>query len=89
MAKVTSVRLSDELATRLDQLAAAVDRPKAWLIEQAISRYVEDEAWQVQAIAEALAEYRSGQTTVRSHDEVMDELEATIRERIGDASHLA
>lgn len=89
MARVTSVRLSDELATQLDKLAAAVDRPKAWLIEQAISRYVEDEAWQVQAIAEALSEYRSGTATLRSHEDVMRRLETKIRERRSDADNLA
>ena len=89
MAKVTSVRLSDELAARLDQLAAALDRPKAWLIEQAIARYVEQEAWQVQAIADALGDYRQGKATVRPHDEVMGRLEQRIREQTHDADPLA
>jgi predicted transcriptional regulator len=89
MAKVTSVRLSDELASQLDQLAASLDRPRAWLIEQAIVRYVEQEAWQVAAIAEALKQYRQGNATVVPHDEVMSRLEARIREQSGDASPLA
>jgi predicted transcriptional regulator len=84
MARVTSVRLSDDLAARLDALAAALNRPKAWVIEQAISRYLEEEAWQVQAIAEALDSYRRGEATARPHDEVMDRLEAMIHERSSD-----
>jgi predicted transcriptional regulator len=43
MSRVTSIRLSDELAGWLDELAVAVDRSRAWLIEQAIARYVEEE----------------------------------------------
>jgi predicted transcriptional regulator len=89
MSRVTSVRMSDELAGRLDQLAAALDRPKAWLIEQAIARYVEEEAWQVNAISEALAEYRKGASTLRPHDQVMERLEAKIRARTHDANQLA
>jgi predicted transcriptional regulator len=89
MAKVTSVRLSDELASQLDTLAAALDRPRAWLIEQAIARYVEQEAWQVAAIADALEQYRQGKAEVYPHDEVMSRLEARIREQTGDASPLA
>jgi predicted transcriptional regulator len=76
MAKVTSVRLSDELAGQLDRLAASMDRPRAWLIEQAI---VEEEAWQIAAITEALDEYRQGKASVRPHDEVMRRMEAKMR----------
>lgn len=39
MAKPTSIRLDDELTRKLDALAAATDRPKAWLVEQAVRRY--------------------------------------------------
>ncbi len=89
MTKATSVRLPDELAARLDQLAASIDRPKSWVIEQAIARYVEQEAWQVQAIAEALAEYRQGKATLQPHDEVMGRLEQRIREKTRNADSLA
>ncbi|HZS03220.1 MAG TPA: ribbon-helix-helix domain-containing protein [Chloroflexota bacterium] len=89
MAKVTSVRLSDELAARLDQLAASLDRPRAWVIEQALARYVEEEAWQVQAVADALAAYRQGGASVRPHSEVMQRLEARIQAQADDASPLA
>lgn len=78
MSIVTSVRLADDLSSQLDMLAAAMDRPKAWLIEQAIRRYVEEQAWQVQAITEALADYRSGNATTVPHDQVMERLEARI-----------
>ncbi len=89
MSKVTSVRLSDELAVRLDQLAASLDRPKAWLIEQAIARYGSEEAWEITAITEALAEYRTEGVALRSHDEVMERLEAKLRAGTTDVSPLA
>lgn len=79
MSKVTSIRLKDDLCEQLDQLAASLERPRAWVIEQAIARYVEEEAWQVAAISEALADYKSGNAKLRAHDEVMDELAERIK----------
>lgn len=83
MSKTTTVRLEDELVDKLDRLAAAMDRPRAWVIERALSRYVEEEAWQVAAVQEALDEYRSGRAKLRSHTEVMQRLEERVRNRAG------
>ena len=41
--KVTSVRLDEETLQQVDQLAKAMDRPRAWLMAQAIRQYVERE----------------------------------------------
>jgi predicted transcriptional regulator len=82
MTKITSVRLEDELATKLDALAASMERPKSWVIEQAIINYVDEQSWQVEAIREALQDYRSGKAVLVSHEQVMqemDELETEIR----------
>ena len=89
MTEVTSVRLSDELTERLDRLAASLNRPRAWLIEQAILRYVEDEAAQLAAIEQALADYRAGTAKLVPHEEVMKRLDEKIRARQGDAAPLA
>lgn len=83
MSKSTTVRLQEDLVDKLDRLAAALDRPRAWVIEQALSRYVEEEAWQVAAIQEASDQYRSGKAGVRTHEEVMQGLEERIRSRAG------
>lgn len=83
MSKITSVHLTDELAAQIDTLAATLDRPKAWVIEQAIARYVEQETWQVHTIAQALDEYlaeaATGHVQGDDHRELMDQLEAQIR----------
>lgn len=79
MGKPTTVRLDDSLTRDLDALAAVTDRPRAWHIEQAIRRYVADEAWQIEAIQEALAAHRAGGEDLMPHDEVMGRLEARIR----------
>lgn len=82
MAKVTSVRLEDELSSKLDALATSLERPRAWVIEQAIKSYVEEQAWQVGAVSEGLEEYRSGRAELVPHEQVMDQLEARIRSKI-------
>lgn len=81
MSKVTTVRLDDSLSSKLDELATALDRPKSWLIEQAISSYVEEQSWQVEAISEALARYQSGQATLIPHEQVMERIEAKLKDR--------
>lgn len=79
MANPTSIRLDDELARKLETLAAATDRPKVWLIEQAVRRYVEEQFWQIQAISEALAENGSGASELVSHERVIQELEVRMK----------
>jgi len=82
MSKVTSIRLEDELSSQLDTLAVSLDRPRTWVIEQAIRRYVTEQAWQVQAIKEALDDYRSGHADLAPHEEVMERLESRIRAKL-------
>ena len=78
MPRVTSLRLGDKLAERLDRLAAAMDRPRAWVIEQAGARHVADEARQLREIAGAPAEHRSGRATLHRHEGVMARLAAPL-----------
>ena len=85
MAKVTTVRLEEELADRVEALADAMDRSKAWVIEQAITSYVNEQSWQVAVIKEALADYRSGEAKLVSHDDVIaefEDLEAELQTRM-------
>ncbi|TCI00697.1 ribbon-helix-helix protein, CopG family [Roseococcus sp. SYP-B2431] len=49
-----SVRLTVSLNERLGALAAALDRPKSWGIEQAIEDYVALQDWQLAAIDEGI-----------------------------------
>jgi predicted transcriptional regulator len=76
MAQPTSIRLEDEMVERLERLATATDRPKTWHIERAIARYLEDEAWHVEAIREALEDYRSGNADLVSHEDVKARIKA-------------
>lgn len=43
--KATSVRLDDDTLARIGQMAEAMDRPRAWLMAEAIKQYVIREEW--------------------------------------------
>ena len=40
---IVTARVSDELLARLDRLAQRLDRSRAWVISQALTRYAEEE----------------------------------------------
>ena len=82
MTNPTSVRLDDSLLSQLEALARAMQRPKTWIIEEAIRRYVADQSWQVAAIQQELDAHHRGEGVVQPHERVMDELETRIRNRL-------
>jgi len=71
-----TVRLEPEMVAKLDQLAAAMQRDRSWLMGHAIERYVEEEAWQVKAIREAMQKVKDRRARVASHEDVSRWLES-------------
>ncbi|WP_347252095.1 ribbon-helix-helix protein, CopG family [Legionella sp.] len=55
-----TVRVSAEIAERLERLAKSVDRSKSYLAAEAIEEYLGIHEWQVQAIQEGLEEIEQG-----------------------------
>ncbi|MDO6746545.1 CopG family ribbon-helix-helix protein [Gilvimarinus sp. 1_MG-2023] len=53
--KATSVRLDDETLARIGQIAEAMDRPRAWLMAEAIKQYVSREEWFIREVEQGLA----------------------------------
>ena len=82
MARVTSVRLEDALSNKLDALASSMDRSKAWLIEQAIKSYVDEQSWQIEAVEDAMKDYESGKAELIPHEQVMEQLEGRIKTKV-------
>jgi predicted transcriptional regulator len=60
MAAIT-VRVSDETADRLDQLAHKLDQSQAMMAEQTIEDFVERQEWQIAEIEAGLAEADRGE----------------------------
>ncbi|MGH2519004.1 MAG: CopG family ribbon-helix-helix protein [Chloroflexota bacterium] len=55
-----TLRLPSELKERLEQLAQAAGRSKAFLALDAVQRYVEMESWQIAEIRQAVKEADAG-----------------------------
>lgn len=56
-----TVRLPEDTASKLDQLAEKLDRPRSYVAAQAIEDFVAREAWQLAEIEAGLAEANRGE----------------------------
>ncbi len=65
----TSVRLDANLNDRVAAVAVALDRPKSWVIEQAVRDFVAVQEWQLAAIDEGIRAADAGR--VVAHDDVV------------------
>ncbi len=63
-----SVELEPALDDQVAEIAAAMDRSKAWVIEQAVKEFVAVRDWQSAAIDEGIAAADQGR--VAEHDDV-------------------
>ncbi|HCB10725.1 MAG TPA: CopG family transcriptional regulator [Cyanobacteria bacterium UBA11991] len=71
MAEQFSLRLPKGTKERLQQLANATGRTKAFLAQDAIEKYLELEAWQIQAIQDGIKSVDNGQ--VVSYEDIKHE----------------
>lgn len=71
MAEQFSLRLPKGTKERLQQLANATGRTKAFLAQDAIEKYLELEAWQIQAIQDGIKSIDNGQ--VVSYEDIKHE----------------
>lgn len=69
-----SFRLPAVTKQRLEHLAKATKRSKTFVIEEAITNYLDLNEWQVQSILEGLNEIQTGQTI--SHETILAKWEA-------------
>ena len=73
-----TVRTDSELAAKVAALAAAMDRSRNWVIEAALRDYVEQQAWQIEGIQDAMTSLDQGEGIPL--EEVMDEMDALFAE---------
>ena len=72
--KATSVRLDEETLSRIGQMADAIDRPRAWLMAQAIKQYVEREDGFIQDVQKGIEAADAGRLS--NHEDVKAKWEA-------------
>ena len=77
--KTASIRVDDDVLTRLDRLAKSMDRSRSWVIGQAIERYLDHEEWFLDQVDEGIAQADRGELI--AHDAVMREVRSRRRGR--------
>jgi len=55
-------RVKPEKANLLEKLSISTQRPRSWLLEQALDSYLEAQAWQIAHIEKGLADAEAGHT---------------------------
>jgi predicted transcriptional regulator len=77
--KTISFRADPKKIDQLDTLAANQDRPRSYLINEAINNYIELHAYQDELVRTGLEEMRAGRTL--SHEEVERRFRKTLPAR--------
>ena len=78
-----TIRLSAAIKNKLEHLAAATERTKAYLAAKAIEEFVATQEWQIQAIQAAVKEADSPQTRFVEHESVIKKIKARMTRRQG------
>jgi predicted transcriptional regulator len=71
-----SLRISSDLLQKLDRIAAAVERPRSWILLRAIRQYLADEGQEILDVQEGIEQLDRGEGV--PFDQVMTELEERI-----------
>jgi len=69
-----TIRAAKDVVSGIDALAAAMDRSRNYIVNQALRQYLEANAWQVARIEEGIAAAREGK--VRPAEDVFDDIAA-------------
>lgn len=69
-----TVRAAQDLVSGIDAIAAATDRSRNYVVNQALQQYLESNRWQIERIEAGLAAAKDGR--VRGADEVFAKIAA-------------
>ena len=74
MQPATTVRFDPEIRDQLDKIAEQMDRPRAWIIKEAVTQYLERETWYLAEVQKGIDDMEAGREI--SHDEMAARLQA-------------
>lgn len=77
---VMTLRIDEETGRRLDELAQATERSKAYLAQKALTEYLDLNAWQVAEIHAGLREADAGELV--DHEQVKRSWEAKLADSV-------
>lgn len=66
--QATTVRIEDDMLGRIDSLAKTLSRSRAWVIKEAIGKFLDYEEWFVKEVENGIKEIEQGE--VATNDEV-------------------
>lgn len=75
--RVVTAHLPKSMAEALDEYAYRIERPRGWVVKEALGAYLAEEAEKDRLTRIALAELDAGAETI-PHEEVMAELDALV-----------
>ena len=78
-----TIRLPEDIKTRLERLAKATERTKAYLAAKAIEDYLATQEWQILAIKEAIREADSPNAKFIPHEEIAKKWQARLARQKG------
>ena len=79
--KATSVRLDDDTLERVGKMAKSMDRPRAWVMAQAIKQFVDREEWFINEVNEGIRAADAGHLV--DHENVRSQWEAKRASKVG------
>lgn len=74
MQSATTVRFDPETRAQLDKMSEQIDRPRAWIIKEAVAQYLEREAWYLAEVQRGIDDMEAGREI--SHEEMGARLRA-------------
>lgn len=74
MQSVTTVRFDPKVREQLNRMAEQMDRPRAWIIKEAVAQYLERETWYLAEVQKGMDDMEAGR--VISHVQVSERLKA-------------
>ena len=79
MAKQTmTIRIEPDVRSSLDAIAEAADRDRTWVVNQALTAYIETQRWQIEHIRQGLREADAGKfASARAVNRALDRLRHT------------
>jgi predicted transcriptional regulator len=60
--RVLTAHVPTDLADKVDEAAARLDRSRAWIVKQALTAWLEREEWKHRMTLEGLADIKAGRT---------------------------